>query len=259
MCSSDLVRWGVDGIELVLYDFGAVLDITNDQASLLAGLVSALSEKKQVSPLEYFIALGFDLKKLIHIQRQLPSLSVSIFDPLLSTRPWDAKDWSVGEQIEKVLGADKWWFRTAGPPWFLFLMRAVHGLHSALCRLEVRCSPQEVYKHILDHCPEIDWGIVPAQVELSQSEIENMTKISDHASSLRVDVTENGDGVVNLELPVRLVDDLENLISEEVHSKINEMGINLSAIKEKAQKSGYVKQELFNTLAGSRKYHVWLE
>ena len=60
-------------------------------------------------------------------------------------------------------------------------------------------------------------------------------------------------------MPARCADDLEGVIDESVKESINRQKIDLQAIQEKAQKSGFIPQTLFSLSDDERDMKVWLE
>jgi hypothetical protein len=78
------------------------------------------------------------------------------------------------------------------------------------------------------------------------------------AETLRVLVTEKGENIVELSMPARAVEDLEDLLPDNVRRKCQSDGIDLTAIKNQAIANGGEPQELFSASHGERQYRVWL-
>ena len=60
-------------------------------------------------------------------------------------------------------------------------------------------------------------------------------------------------------MPARCADDLEGVMDESVKESIDKQNIDLKAIQEKAQKSGFIPQILFTLKDEERDMKVWLE
>jgi hypothetical protein len=60
-------------------------------------------------------------------------------------------------------------------------------------------------------------------------------------------------------MPARCANDLGGLMDESVKESINRQKIDLQAIQEKAQKSGFIPQMLFSLSDDERDMKVWLE
>lgn len=103
--------------------------------------------------------------------------------------------------------------------------------------------------------PELD---IPSVLkELSQTQPGHTGAM---ARSLRVMVKDqSGDIVVDLSLPRRSVDELEELIPEETLVQVKQQKIDLAAIKRQVQLSGYIPQQLFHLQNERRNYRIWLE
>lgn len=79
------------------------------------------------------------------------------------------------------------------------------------------------------------------------------------AKNLCVAVTEAGERVVSLKFPSVTIGWVETLMPDKVREKIEAKGIDLTAIKQKAEANGMQAQELFALESGNREYRVWLE
>lgn len=248
--------------KLVLYDFGNTLKLEKRQVAILSQLIDLVIEDgeavKATEVFDHFVALGFNAEKLSHIKDRLPELAKILFQPFLSGRSWKAKDYEVREKVETLLEGDSWWFRTAGPPWFLSLMKTCKSLLFALSELDVFVPVQLIYQNTKQSFPQLslDQDIPPRHLDFFAESL--LTKRSQGAKNLRVSVKEGSDEIVSLTMPVASVDDLELLVAPEVREKIEAGGYDLLAIKEKAQKSGYEPGVLFDAVAGHRTYKVWL-
>jgi len=60
-------------------------------------------------------------------------------------------------------------------------------------------------------------------------------------------------------MPARCADDLEDVMGESLKESINRQKIDLQAIQEKAQKSGFISQTLFSLSDEECNMKVWLE
>jgi hypothetical protein len=161
---------------------------------------------------------------------------------------WSPEEWQVGSHLERILGDNKWWFRTAGPPWFFLLLRTIGAVVSSIEKLSTKVNVSEVFKTMVD-ADEV--AVLKARPE-TKGEPLSTTK-------LHVSVKENGESIVEVTLPAQAVDDLESLISPETAKKIAEQGLNLHQIKLSAQKSDYAPQVLFEAQIGNRSYKVYLK
>ena len=242
------------GPHLVIYDFGAIVEIeASAKATLLDFINSPMSAKSAEEGYEFFVRLGFDSEKLAYIYPKLGNLFQIIFEPIFCEEIFNFCDWSVHKKIVALLGEDRWWFRTAGPPWFLYFLRSIQGMIFALRKLEVALP---VRKMVMDAV-----RIHPTP-ELPVSQLKKLTTQYHHqdqktVNHLQIQVSDNGEEIVRLTMPARSVTDIEHLIPEEVMSKIG-ASIDILAIKKNAIASGFQPQVLFDRKLNQRRYRVWL-
>lgn len=250
-------RCGTQGVEVVLYDFGSTVLILPEHRLALLKLVQAYDGGTPVVPRDVLVYLGFADDKLSYVHDQLPSLCGKFVEPLLHPRAWVPGDWDLQAFVTKVLAGDAWWFRTAGPPWFLYLMKAVHGLTHVLGALQV---PLPLRREYLDVVATQQADLQGFTVPPSPHRREMVTRLSsDCARTVKVRVAEGGRELVFLEFPVRVVDELEAVIPADVRRKLEEDGTDLLEIKAQCQRRGYLPQVLFEAVTPGKSYRVWLE
>ena len=241
---------------VVFYDFGSTLQPDPEKMEALRQLIQAYQQGARISPFDVLVFLGFHPTRLGYIADRLPALCAKLFDPFISQGAFSIRDWDLEGHFNRILGDDKWWFRTAGPPWFLMLMRAVQGLTRTLDHLEAALPFGFFFRQIAGSpVPGAGAITIPDSGHLLPKPPPMST---DCARWLRVRVTEGKRQVVWLEMPARAVDELETVIPEDVRQKIGP-DYDLAAIRSRAQASGYQPAELFTARAGDRFYRVWLE
>jgi len=244
-----------DYFVLILYDFGSVLGIPKEMRLALLRIILALRNHENIDPVCCLLALGFDDEKLEDLRPTLPALLSVMFEPFLMEAPYHVKDWKMSERFDQTVGELKWWFRSAAPPKLIFLMRTLHGLTKMLSRLDVALPWQFLLdKHLSDVYPEAQALNLP-KVKSSQA----IHSFNGMARYLKVHVVKSNGNKVGLTMPARCADDLEGVIDESVKESINRQKIDLQAIQEKAQKSGFIPQTLFSLSDDERDMKVWLE
>lgn len=239
-------RRGLNGPEVVIYDFGSVLTLTTTQRQALHALLASLSRGEAISPYDHLVTLGFAADKLSHIADRLPALCAKVFGPLLAKGRFHLKDWRLAEGIDQVLGVDKWWFRSAGPPWFLQLMRSCHGLFQGIDQLGVGVHLKlEGQLRALTAPPP-----VPDHSRLLAKRPQPMAK------QLVILVTEHGRNKAHITLPALAVDELEDLIPETAKTLA---AVDIRALRQKVQRSGYQPQTIFTSSEAGKSLSVRLE
>jgi predicted unusual protein kinase regulating ubiquinone biosynthesis (AarF/ABC1/UbiB family) len=220
-------NWGFirEKAQMVFYDFGATLVLSTEIRLALLTLAKQEVHKPDqiVNLLE---TLGFDRKKILMIETELPQLMEILFEPVRKPKTWKPSNWNLQERINQLLGSKKWNFRTAGPPWFLMLIRGLNGWLHGMKNLEPNSESEPVYHY---------------------------------QTKLKVRVNENGVEKVFLELPATSVMDLDLFIPDTVKEKIVEQGISINDISERAIRNGYPPEILFESTGEGKHYKVWLE
>jgi predicted unusual protein kinase regulating ubiquinone biosynthesis (AarF/ABC1/UbiB family) len=256
-------NWGYNegSHKVVLYDFGSWIEIAEIQSLLLEAIIDGVLERKNISPLDYLVALGFEGEKLLPLLDRLPVLLEKLLDPFLTSGWWRASDWNLGVQLDEILGGEAWWFRTAGPPWFLWLMRSAQGLFGALNTLNVGVPFQSVYYDVINKLAQNRKRqlVVPSQVALLQKFQKNEIHFKHEARQFCVKVTEDGNDIVSMEFPIHVVQELELLMSDEVREKIESQGYNLIEIKKKIIRAGLLKGVVLDFNIDRRRYILWLQ
>jgi hypothetical protein len=241
-------------VEVILYDYGCTIEVPREARLALLQMILGCQRRQAIVPYDGFVAMGFDAAKLAPIASRLPALCMILFEPFLQSGLYGTQNWALGPRVDALLGELKWWFRAAGPPSLLLLMRAFHGLVSQLETLGValdwRCALDDALPTALHLEAE---AIQPTRHSLASHHFDAL------AQYLKVLVTDRGDQVVFVTMPANQVIDLETIVPEEVAGKIQSAGINLAAIRQRAVESGIVPQELFRFDSGARTYRVWLE
>lgn len=237
--------------ELVLYDFGCVLELTRRQRDGLRRMAEAAPGCTPAEALEAMAEAGFDAEKLGAMQHLLPALLALLFEPLMSPGAYDARCWKLGARIDTLLGDHKWWFRSAGPPELLLLMRAAHGVLVHLSTLDT----------------DADWAAAGRAAELRlrtrsvelPKEAPVAARSNAAAEFLRVRVMEQGLQRIAVSMPAEQVARLGELMPDEVLARTRAMGLNPESIGQAAAASGCLPQELFSLELAGRSYRVWLE
>ncbi|MHC5067924.1 MAG: ABC1 kinase family protein [Planctomycetota bacterium] len=245
-CSDD------GGADLVLYDFGCVSTVPASARRALLVLIDALHEQAAIAPADCLVELGFDRAKLDHISDQLPAVCQVLLEPFLVDRPFDLEQWHVGERIQRILADYSWWFRSAGAPSFLLIMRAVHGLCRHLRELAVPLNWRRALRQVRDRHEQ---GLPPLTLAPRGGEVT----CHDLARHLRIIVRRGLLVSVDLRMPATVLNDIHSVIDSDVEAKIAERGLNLDRIVATAIAAGYPPGVLFELDDEERHITVRLE
>jgi hypothetical protein len=254
-------NWGYNASlkKLVIYDFGSWLELTSEQCLLLESLIEGLLDRNQSSPLDLLVALGFDGEKLLPLLNRLPILLETLLDPFLTSGWWQIEKWNLASKLDNILGTEAWWFRAAGPPWFLWLIRSAQGLFAALEALKVGVPFQSIFFDVIIRLSRERFANfkVEPQAKLLERFQRNPIYFKHEARQFCVKVTEEARDIVSLEFPIHVVDDLEQLMSEDVRTKIESLGYSLTEIKKRMIKEGLLIGPVLDFYHGKRHYQLW--
>jgi predicted unusual protein kinase regulating ubiquinone biosynthesis (AarF/ABC1/UbiB family) len=241
---------------LILYDFGSVLKISDKVRLSLLRTILALQDREAIEPAACLAGLGFDHDKLDDLRPSLPALVQTLFLPFTSDAPFDVKEWRISEKIESLVGDLKWWFRSAAPPELIFLMRTLHGMTVILGRLDAQLS----WKFFLDQiCSDLYDQARALKIDDLPGKKIGFPGFDRLSSFLKVHVEKADGKVVDLTMPSRVVDNLEDVIDQPVMESIERKNIDLEKIQTVVRQNGYVPQIVFELEDSERKVKVWLE
>jgi predicted unusual protein kinase regulating ubiquinone biosynthesis (AarF/ABC1/UbiB family) len=252
--------WCSQQQKLILYDYGSCVDWPCKRQRIFEALVDNIKSNRETAPIDYLVALGFDRKKLLSINSQLPALVESLLEPFWDSRLPSLSHWQVQKATQEILGEQSWYFRTAGPPWFLWLMRSCTSVFYALRELADRVPVAAIFAEEQARLQKSRWdGFgVPSQREFIEQEAGVWLHFSDQSRFLHIQVTEGVEEIVGMRFPIHALQNLENLIDPELTAKIKDQNLDINEIKTRAFRSGLVKQDLFNLKKGKRVVRVWI-
>lgn len=240
---------------IVIYDFGSLHEIPEEQRMLLLRIILAIRSREKIDPARCLKGLGFDLEKLNDIRACLPGLLSILFEPFTTNDPFDLKSWDINKRWDNVVGELKWWFRSAAPPEGIFLMRTFHGLTRHLDKLDVRVS----WSRLLDEAAGDLFASAKAWPLPGLGEDESTSSFSGLSQYLKINVEKGNGNRVALTMPARVAENLEEVIDPKILESIRKQNIDLNEVQLKVQRSGFVAQSLFELSDSERDVKVWLE
>lgn len=245
--------------QVTLLDYGCTITVIEQRRLALLKLIIACRERSTVQPLDCFAALGFDSKKLSSISNALPALCQILFQPFLLNYAFNPDQWRLGQTFNDLLGDYRWWFRSAGPPDLFLLMRAFQGLIQQLQQLDINLPWWPLLQLAVG--PELMQQAIAYELpEVSQSLAIKTLNFAEQATKLCVCVTEDGDPRISVTLPAEAVLDLEQLVPEDVLTRlIASRTIDFKLLSEAIRTNGIIAQTLFVFEDGKKTYKVWLE
>lgn len=250
-----------DSGEVVLFDFGSTLELSVGEKSALRRLVGRSLEGRmqEQEVLSDLLALGFSEERLTPIRVQLVDLLGALLQ-FLRVKDFDARVWSFSEKVAEILGEEKGWFRSAGSPRFLLVMRSLSGLLNTLRLLNGVVPLSEILEGLgfqFSERREEAWApSVQGQSSRAAQALE--------AFHLRVQLIEGEEVKVDLEFPGQRALALEDLLPESVLTQLQSQGVSITAIQESLVKDLTKEatlgesRELFHQAVEHRVIRVWL-
>lgn len=238
--------------KLIVYDYGSVIRLSKNQQE---GLIRLLLSQNDIETLMGYSQLGFSQKNLSILADRLHHLTQEIIRPFKS-KNWSAKDWQLQKTTEEILGNDKWWFRAAGQPWFLHLMRSISYWSYSLKELDVRIDLEEILMTAIRGFEITEDLTLRLLLQKTFDQSQQQSYLSRH---LKVQVLENGQMQVEVTLPAAALEEIEFALSEQVQAEIKKQGIDLEEIKKSARLSNYQPCQILDLQFDFKKYRVWLE
>jgi predicted unusual protein kinase regulating ubiquinone biosynthesis (AarF/ABC1/UbiB family) len=249
-------RYHPETHQLWIYDFGNVmrlqgLDSEHDLIAGLKALIEASFQANEQKILEAYLKLGFSKKHMEHLNLHELALVSQTLCQAFANEFWEAKNWHLRDAFEKHFGASKWWFRTAGPAWFLHLMRTLSYWAQSLAILD---CPVPVRK-----LAEVYLGVtIPAQNFSSSQTDTNEIRDPLRAQYLVVKIYDHEKLKIESQLPATTVEFVEELISDEIIAEIATRGEDLFQIKKRLLESNLARQKVLDLTIGDKRYSIEL-
>lgn len=238
----------------VFLDFGHFLELNKNEKDALIKIITMLVSNKKYPILPIMQDLGFDTKKLQIIEDKLPLFIQSMFKPLLMNSPFSLASWTPKEDIETLLGENKWWIRSSGDARFFQLVRSFWGVFMLLRQMEAPFNWHQCAREVLS---EAGGDLSNSRTEVLSSRLQ--TENADiESKNLSVQVYRDGKISVSLKFPSKAVYHLEDLVDNETRKKLEERSINIEKIKNKALENNLAPQVLFELNDENRMFIVQL-
>ncbi|MDQ7004901.1 MAG: AarF/UbiB family protein [Ghiorsea sp.] len=236
-----------------LLDFGCIIDVGDVPRKALLQLILTSRGEMQIDPLQGFVALGFDALKLQAIEAKLPALMQTIFRPFIIDKPFDLSTWHPAQEVETLLGQQKWLFRAAGPADLFLLMRTFQGLTQQLILLQSQLPWFPLLKQALGdaYIKAVQQQHIVKAVVLPQAK--------GSATTLYVEVYQGDKPHIHFTLPAASALNLEDLIPESAKAVIAQQNIDIQAISQGLQEKGLEPSTLLDIQDSDKRYHLYLK
>jgi predicted unusual protein kinase regulating ubiquinone biosynthesis (AarF/ABC1/UbiB family) len=249
---------GRSAMEVVVYDWGCTVPLSLARRQALLKVILACREKRDIELMSAYVAMGFDGEKLSSIANSLPALSAMLLEPFLLDRALNTKTWNLSKRFEMLLGEHRWWFRSAGPPDSVLLLRAIHGVFCQLEALQIAIPWWTILQETLGEetmnaarqasLPPLD----PTLRDCAQT-------LQAIAKSLKVQVLDHGKEKVSISMPAEAALDLQGIVPEDLVERVEKSGVDFALLVQHIRETGIAPQALLDIEDGSKHFRVWLE
>jgi predicted unusual protein kinase regulating ubiquinone biosynthesis (AarF/ABC1/UbiB family) len=253
-------RFQVEASEMQvgILDFGCRYHLSPEELFALRELCSRIGNIQPKEAFAFFKAMGFKAALLTSFQAKLPDILELLLLPFSSAGKFDVREWKLSEQLEAILGSDRWNFRMAGPASLTFFIRSFSGLLHQLGALGVSLDwSAELEK--LGLSAASNRSVVPAESMGGAADLSLAAREMSSETQLQILVEERGEQKARVTLPGTSVERLEELIPDDVLAKLREQGIDPGKLGLSAFEGGCKPQQLFGLTEGDKKIRVWLE
>lgn len=241
---------------LVLYDFGSMQRLSNDQVRNLARMIARACGEIDDDWMALLAALGFDTQKLQPLADRLHRLMPALLEPFRARDQFDPEAWHPGKMTDEIAGGDKWWLRTAGPPWFLYLMRTVQGWHHGMKLIGQPIPTRRIFEEFM--APALASSTPPRAPVHSQHQ-PGATESNWLSEFLHVRVSDGRETIIDLKMPAAAIENLGDLIPEDVARRIESQGHDLRKMARDLVAARGPRGMVFEASHGARQYRVWLD
>lgn len=226
-------------IKLVICDFGSVIQLNSQEAGALRGLWKSLREGTSFDALESLLLLGFDRDILGAFSDRLPAACEVVFRPFIHRGSFDLQNWNCRSELADILGSYRQDFRRAGPPWFLGLIKTMSGFFRCLEKLSPQISLGDLVQSYMDQAERLS---------SSDALLNPIVPQVDSKRRLHIEVREGGVQKVKLEMPVRALEQIEDLMPLDIQARLLSQGILIREIAEAFLGSSDRRGQLFEDI-----------
>jgi hypothetical protein len=231
-----------------ILDFGSVYTLTAQEQAGWLMLKEAVESggADEATAVGAFIKLGFDASRLTDLAFLLPAIANVILRPFIGASPLRSRKWELARELHETLGAQRMAFRAAGPPRFLFFIRAFQGLLHQLDALDATFDPR-------------DPGSTTREKLISVAPKSQDVPVADpELPRLHVEVTRDGTVTAAITLPNHAITTLEDLIPADVRERLAAEGTDLKSVIDSAQSRHREAGEIAMIGSAERRIRIWL-
>lgn len=243
-----------DHAEVGYLDFGCTRALTARESHALWRLAHTTADTTDAALADAWADLGFPPEVTDRLRHRLRAVTAILFEPWLTTGPFNAVSWQVADRLAEALGDDRWTFRFAGPASLLFLIRAFQGLVVYARALGVPVD----WRRELDAIPPPEPAAAAARPPASAADAIAPGPAL-QSETLRVEVVRDGERVVQVTFAAGAVASLADLVPADLVARLAGRGLDLGAIAADVMARGGPAGDLVALDDGATRVRVWLE
>lgn len=242
-----------DNISVSFIDFGNCIQINDKLRKALIYIIHNTIEERDINLLGVYKLLGFDNEKLKHSKQCLNLITKYLFEPFIYSHAYNIKSWDLNEKLNKTLGEQKWWFRSAGDTVVFQIMRSLMGIISILNKLDEPVVWKKIFYEVVD-LEEIK--NFESEIPIDKDEVPCFTSM---AKNLNISIIKEGIEKVNINMPSSVIIELDSVISDEIKTKLAKRNIIITDIIKTSLGNGLIPQEVFKLEEENSIYTVSLK
>ena len=238
--------WNGEQVRTGLIDFGQFYNFEETFVTAFFSFLCNLIDGRGVNYIDYYCALGFKLENLLHIKEHLGILTEVIFKPFLVNKSLNLECWKYKEEIDQILGENKWWFRTAGGEEFFLVIKSFLGFKNLVQKNNGVINWQQIFKEVVVERKECYLSYTPPKQ--LHSKLENRRE-------LLVEIKEGKSTIALIREPISSILDIKNILSDDLQKKIKKENIDIVEIVKKSLSDGVTSGDIF-FLETDRSYRI---
>ncbi len=237
-------------------DFGCTKALSPSFVDALARLfrLALANDERPAEYLACFVDLGFRAELMEPMAARLPAFAGILLDPWKDSAPFDFDRWELGPRMSEALGEFRWNVRIAGPAEAIFVVRAWQGLVAYARALHAPVALRPLLETALGA-----YERARTTVRTGSAALQPAVQAPLGSEFVKIRVTEHGNPKVTLTFPGRCADTLEELMPDDLRSRLAAEGTDLAAIVAASARRGHVPGLLFESHHNAQHVRVWLE
>jgi hypothetical protein len=242
--------------ELVIHDFGCMVDLHPEARIALLRILQALREGSPLDYLSNMAVMGFDARHLLTLQDRLGTLCHLLLFPFIHDRPFALNEWGLSDKLSMLLGNELRCLRNAAPSEFLLLLRLFQGVTHQIAKLGVEFAWWPMLRSVVD-----PWEMDVARSTLapppSFGEEEHL--VMPTARYLKIEVLRGDEPALSQSHPWTDLWSLPTMIPDAMRPGLEAQSVDLDRVFRRAVRARCLPHTLFQYEQGEERGRIWIE